>query len=132
MLTHLCAPDGCDCKRRKSESRCLHFELHFALFVSKYLCYQELGLVDAFGESLEKKPTLAVDGDQATWKAEKIAKAAADKEVRRLLLFTIVYRGNRNRIHTRSCVIGGVKNLCIRIPLELFASLMPFRKPALC
>ncbi len=40
--------------------------------------------MDAFGESLEKKPTLAVDGDQASWKAEKLAKAAADKEVLRL------------------------------------------------
>jgi hypothetical protein len=44
--------------------------------------HQDLGLVDAFGDSLEKKPTLAVDGDQATWKADKLAKAAADKEVR--------------------------------------------------
>ena len=42
---------------------------------------QELGLVDAFGASLEKKPTLSVGDDQAKWKAEKLAKEAADKQV---------------------------------------------------
>jgi hypothetical protein len=43
---------------------------------------QELGLIDAFGNSLVKKPTLSIDDDQAKWKSDKQAKEAADKQAR--------------------------------------------------
>ena len=69
---------------------CIKFHLHEKYsarptFVSVFR--QELGLIDAFGNSLEKKPTLSIDDDQAKWKSDKQAKEAADKQARPILFF---------------------------------------------
>ena len=50
-------------------------------FFDNFSYLKELGLIDALGNSLEKKPTLSIDDDQAKWKADKLAKEAADKQV---------------------------------------------------
>lgn len=61
---------------------------------------QELGLIDAFGNSLEKKPTLSIDDDQAKWKADKLAKEAANKQA----------------MHTTGCILYRLskKNRCFK------------------
>ena len=49
--------------------------------IVSYPPLQELGLVDAFGSPIVKKAAITLGDEQEQWKAEKAAKAEADKQV---------------------------------------------------